>query len=239
MVTPGGSHGAVVALNKQTGAVAWTSKDFTDVAAYSSIVKAAIGGVPQYVQLTEASVVGLAPADGRLLWRAPRKGATAVISTPAVSGDSVYVTSSYGTGCNLFRVTKTGGDFKAEEVYANKVMKNHHGGVVLLGNHVYGYSDERGWVCQELKSGEMIWEEKRKLGKGAITYADGRLYLRAEEGKGTIALIEASVAGYKEHGRFDQPGRSDKNSWAHPVIAGGKLYIRDQDTVLCYDLKKR
>lgn len=239
IITPGGSQGAIVALNKKNGTTVWRAKEFTDMAAYASIIKASIAGVPQYVQLTEASVAGIAPADGKLLWRAARKGATAVIPTPIVSGENVYVTSGYGIGCNLFKVTKEGGAFKAEEVYANKVMKNHHGGVVLLGDNIYGHSDGVGWVCQDLKSGKAVWEEKGKLGKGAAVYADGRLYLRQEDKQGTIALVEASPAGYKEHGRFDQPERTSKNSWAHPVVAGGKLYIRDQDTLLCYDVKKR
>jgi hypothetical protein len=69
-------------------------------------------------------------------------------------------------------------------------------------------------------------------------YADNRLYLRQED-KGTVALIEASADGYKEHGRFEQPERSSKKSWTHPVVAGGKLYLRDQDLLLCYVVKGR
>jgi hypothetical protein len=115
-------------------------------------------------------------------------------------------------------------------------MENHHGGVVLVGEHLYGYSDRKGWVCQEFKTGRSVWEEKEKLGKGSISYADGHLYLRSEAGRGTVVLIEASPAGFKEHGRFDQPQRSEKNSWAHPVIANGKLYLRDADVLLCYDV---
>jgi len=138
----------------------------------------------------------------------------------------------------LFRVTKSGNDFKAVEVYANKVMVNHHGGVILLGDHVYGYSDGKGWTCQNFKTGEATWADK-KLGKGAIAHADGRFYLRSESGKGTIVLIEATSGAYKEMGRFDQPHRSNKNSWPHPVVTGGKLYIRDQDVLLCYDVKAK
>ena len=156
VITPGGSRGTIVALNKKTGALVWSSKDFTDMAAYASIVKADLGGVPQYVQLTEASLVGIAPGDGKFLWRAPRRGAMAVIPTPIVSGDQVYVTSGYGIGCNLFQITKAGSESKAEELYANKVMVNHHDGVVKIGEHIYGYSDGKGWTCQELKTGRMV-----------------------------------------------------------------------------------
>ena len=118
-------------------------------------------------------------------------------------------------------------------------MVNHHGGVVRIGDYVYGYSDSGGWTCQELKTGKAVWQERKKLGKGSLVYADGRLYLRNESGKGTVALIEATPDGYKEHGRFDQPNRSDENSWAHPVVAGGRLYLRDQNILLCYDVRAK
>jgi hypothetical protein len=115
-------------------------------------------------------------------------------------------------------------------------MVNHHGGVIKLGDFVYGHSDGKGWTCQDFKSGQAKWQEKDKLGKGAIAYADSRFYLRHED-KGTVALIEASPAGYKEHGRFEQPERTSAKAWSHPVIANGKLYLRDQDLLLCYNLK--
>ena len=217
----------------------WQSKEFTDAAQYASLMTVELGGLRQYIQLTGESVAGIAAADGKLLWRAPRKGAVAVISTPIYKDGFVYVSSSYGSGCNLFKVTPESGAFKAEQVYANKVMVNHHGGIVNIGDNLYGYSEGKGWTCQDLKSGEAKWQEKEKLGKGSLTCADGLLYLRAEGGKGTVALIEASPEGYREQGRFNQPDRSGKNSWPHPVIAGGKLYLRDQDILLCYDIKAK
>lgn len=234
--TPGGPSGTMAALDKKTGEVIWRTKDFTDNAEYSSIIVAEISGVKQYVQLTGESVVGIAPADGKLLWRAPRKGKTATIPTPICRDNMVYVSSGYGVGCNLFQIVSEGGTFKATEVYANKTMVNHHGGVILIGNYLYGFSDGNGWVCQEFKTGRQVWSDKG-VGKGAIAYADGHLYLRSEGGKGTVALIEATPDGYREKGRFDQPDRSSQNSWPHPVIAGGRLYLRDQDVLLCYDVK--
>ena len=236
VVTPGGEQGAIVAMNKKTGAVVWRTKGFVDPAQYSSLIKAEIGGVPQYIQLTMASVVGVAASDGKILWRAPRRGETAVIPSPIYDSGFVYVSSGYGIGCNLFKIASSGNNFTAEQVYANHVMANHHGGVIKVGDYVYGYSDSKGWTCQDFKSGEAKWQEKQKFEKGSIAYADGRFYLRLEEKAGTIALIEASPDGYKEHGRFDQPERSDKHSWPHPVIANGQLYIRDQDLLLCYDV---
>ncbi len=238
IVTPGGPKGAVVALDRKTGRPLWASAGFTDGAQYSSINSAKIAGVPQYVQLTMESVVGIG-VDGKVLWRAPRKGETAVVPDPVVKGDLVYVTSGYGVGCNIFRVTAKGGKLSADEIHASKEMQIHHGGAVLVGDHVYGYSDNKGWVCQEIATGKVAWREKDKLGKGCVSFADGRLYLRAEDGPGTVALIEASPEGWREHGRFDQPDRSNKNSWTHPVIAGGRLYLRDQDLLLCYDVQAR
>ena len=239
MVTPGGHQGAIVALNQKTGALVWQSKEFTDAAHYSSLIVEEIGGVRQYLQLTAESIAGVAAADGKLLWRAPRKGNVAVISSPIYKEGCVFVSSFYGTGCNLFKVTAEGGKFSAEQVYANKTMSNHHGGVVNVGDYLYGYSDGKGWTCQDLKSGEAKWQEKEKLAKGSLVYADGRLYLRQEGSRGTVALIEASPNGYQEHGRFDQPDRTTKNSWPHPVVVGGKLYLRDQDELLCYDVKAK
>ena len=236
IVTPGGSQGTLAALRKDTGQLLWRSKGFTDAAQYSSVVAVIIGGVRQYIQLTAASVVGVAPDDGRLLWRASRRGDVAVIPTPVYHDGCVYVTSGYGAGCNLFQIAENGGKFSAREVYSNKMMVNHHGGVVLVNGSIYGYSDSKGWTSQDFKTGKANWQNKDKLGKGSLTSAGNRLYLRQEDKPGTVALIEISPAGYKEHGRFDPPHRSDMQSWAHPVVANGKLYLRDQDVLLCYDV---
>ncbi|OHE76399.1 MAG: hypothetical protein A2107_09545 [Verrucomicrobia bacterium GWF2_62_7] len=236
LCTPGGARGAIVALNKKTGALMWQSKEFMDGAHYSSLIAETIFGQRQVIQLTAASVAGVAVADGKLLWRADRPGKTAVIPTPIYANNQVYVCSGYGVGCNAFKLTKEGNGFKAAEVYANKNMVNHHGGVILLGGYLYGSSDGKGWVCQDFKTGDVVWSNNG-VGKGSIAYADGHFYLRSESGKGTVALIEASPKSYVEKGRFAQPDRSDKNSWPHPVIANGRLYLRDQDVLLCYKVK--
>jgi outer membrane protein assembly factor BamB len=236
--TPGGGKGAIVALNKKTGELIWQSKEFTDGAHYSSLIVQEIFGQRQYIQLTAQSVAGVAASTGKLLWRARRKGAVAVIPTPIYHDQCVYVTSGYGVGCNLFKLSSSADGIQAEQVYANKTMDNHHGGVILLDQHLYGFADGKKWTCQDFKSGEAVWSNPG-VGKGAIAYADGCFYLRAEGGKGTVALIEATPAGYKEQGRFEQPDRSSKNSWPHPVIANGKLYLRDQDVLLCYDVRAK
>jgi outer membrane protein assembly factor BamB len=243
--TPGGSQGAVAALDKKTGATKWQSKEFTDEAQYSSIVPAVINGQPQYVQRSKENVVGISAKDGALLWKQPYPGkkAAAVIPTPIVKGNQVYVTAGYGVGSMSFRV---GPKNEIQPVFdetsgTSKVMKNHHGGVVLVGDHLYGYSDGVGWTCQDFKTGALVWGEKAKLGKGAIAYADGMLYC-LDESNGTVALIEASPKGWSEHGRFTlSPLSTIRNPqghiWTHPVISNGRLYLRDQDLIYCYAVK--
>ena len=235
--TPGGNRGAVVALNKKTGAPAWHCAEFKDGAHYSSLIAETIGGERQVIQLTAASVVGISVKDGKLLWHANRHGETAVVPTPVYADNQVYVTSGYGIGCNAFKISKEGTGFKAEEVYANRDMVNHHGGVILVDGYLYGFSESKGWICQDFKTGAVVWSNNG-VGKGSLTCADGHLYLRSEGGPGTVALIEATSKGYVEKGRFNQPDRSKKNSWPHPVIANGHLYLRDQDVLLCYNVKK-
>jgi outer membrane protein assembly factor BamB len=234
--TPGGSKGALAAFDKKTGDLKWQSKDFTDEAQYASIVPADLNGTRQYIQLTMKSVAGLAAADGKLLWRHNWPGQTAVIPTPVYQDGHVYVTSGYGAGCMLLKI---GDGNQVTGIYTNKVMKNHHGGVVLIGDHIYGNADP-GWICQNLKTGEEVWSH-RDFGKGAISSADGMLYC-LEENSGTVALIEASPAGWSEKGRMKLEPQSKIRSsrgkiWTHPVISNGRLYLRDQDLIFCYDVK--
>ena len=238
VVTPGGPKGTVLALNKTSGAPLWQTKDLTDSVAYASLVPAEIGGVRQYLVFTDASVSGISSSNGQLLWRAARTGKIAVVPDPVYHDGIVFVTSGYKVGHNAFRLSTAGGRITPQEAYAGKEMEVHHGGVVLVGEHLYGLTDRNQLVCMEMKTGKVAWQDK-SVGKGSITYADGCLVVRSEKGAGTIALVEASPAGYKEKGRFDQPDRSDKNSWPHPVVFGGRLYIRDQDVLLCYDVKAK
>ena len=238
LCTPGGQKGAIVALNKKSGALLWQSADFTDGAQYSSIIAADHNGSRQYIQLTMQHIVGLSANDGKVLWTSDFPGRTAVIPTPIFHDGHVYVTAGYGVGCKLVKV---GPSNQVSDVYFNKVMKNHHGGAILVDGHVYGHSDGSGWVCQNFKTGEEVWAEKSKLGKGAMAYADGRFYCLAEN-NGTIALIEASSKGWNEHGRFKLEAQSSQRNpqgriWTHPVISNGRLYLRDQELLSCYDIK--
>ncbi len=234
--TPGGAKGALAALDKLTGKLRWQSKTFTEPAHYSSIVAATINGAPQYVQRTEKNVVGISPRDGALLWQADFGGRTAVVPTPIVRGNEVYVTAGYGAGSKLLRIEPGN---KVTTVYENKVMKNQHGGVVLVGDHVYGHNDNA-WICQDFKTGEQVWSDKGP-GKGGVATADGMLYC-LDERDGNVVLVEASPKGWTEKGRFKLDPQTKVRSprggiWTHPVISNGKLYLRDQDLISCYDIK--
>ncbi len=238
LCTPGGADGTVLALDKQTGTTLWRSQELTDKATYASLIAVDIAGVHQVIVLTDAHVAGLAIETGKVLWLAPRAGKVAVVPTPIYKDNQVFVASGYGIGCNSFKITAADGKFSAAQLYANTDMVNHHGGVILLAGHLYGYSDKGGWTCMDFKSGRVVWCEK-KLGKGTLSFADGHFYLRDENGPGALVLIEATPAGWKESGRFNQPDRSQKKSWPHLVISNGKLFVRDQGTLLCYDIKQK
>ena len=241
LCTPGGRKGTMAALDKMTGKRVWQSKDWKDKAQYASIVPAEIQGVKQYVQLTQKQFAGINAEDGRVLWTGDfRGGRTAVIPTPIVHDNRVYVTAGYGAGCIQVEI---GENQSVEKVYSNKVMKNQHGGAIRVGDYVYGYSDAVGWVCQDWESGEQVWAEKRKLGKGAIGYADGKLYCQ-EERSGTVVLIDASPDGWKESGRFTLSPQTKQRKpsgriWTHPVVANGKLYLRDQELLFSFDLRDK
>jgi len=233
----GGSKGTVVALKKTDGSQVWRSTEFTDEAEYASLVPCEIGGVRQYLVYTMNTVAGVAVKDGKLLWRIARPdGKVAVIPTPIVKGDLVFVCSGYGIGENAYRITSSGGTFKATEIYSGKKMQNHHGGVILVGEHLYGIVDGNTLRCMEPGSGKVVWEQP--CPKGALGFADGLLIARAEnEKKPEVILIEASPAGYKELGRFVQPEPSTFPKWAHPTIYNGKLYLRDWDKMFAYEVK--
>jgi len=237
--TPGGKEGTLAALDANSGKTIWRTTNFTDGAQYSSPISITHRGQAQYVQLVMKNVVGVNPKNGSILWKSSWPGKVAVIPTPIFSGGYVYITAGYGVGCKLIDIGKN----YPSDVYENKVMKNHHGGVIKVGEHLYGYSDGVGWACQDFKTGELVWNEKKALGKGAIAYADKRFYCQGE-GDGKVILIEASPNGWKTHGEFTINPQTKKRNpkgrvWTHPVICNGKLYLRDQEYILCYDLKKQ
>lgn len=238
LVTPGGEQGTVACFNLQSGEKLWQSGDIKEKAHYSSIIAVDHFGKRQYIQLTETKVFGL-DADGKLLWQHDFPGRVAVIPTPIYKDGQVYVTAGYGAGCLLLNIT---GDNKVEKIYDNKVMKNHHGGVLLLGDYLYGHSDDNGVICQNFSTGELVWSDKKKNGsKGAVAYADGMLYCLTE-GDGECSLVEATEKEFKEVSKFKlDPQTTQRNPqgriWTHPVISNGRLYLRDQDVICCYKIK--
>ena len=245
IVVPGGPKGTVAALNKRSGEVLWRSTEATDQAAYTSPMLAELGGVRQYVVLTNQGLLGVQAEDGKLLWtyrRAPRYS-TEVVNSPTIQGDLVYVTVGAGQGCDLVRVTREGDEFKAATIYTNKNMTNHHANTVLVGEHLFGFSEGKGWICQNFETGSTVWTERMKLRAGSLTYADGRLYCYAEN-DGTAVLIDASAEGWHERGRFKIPQQSMQRKpngriWTPPVVANGRLYLRDQELIFCYDVKAK
>ncbi len=237
LCTPGGAKGTILAVRKTSGEIAWRSTDFKDGAQYAGLVPATIGGVKQYIQMTGRSVAGVAAADGQLLWKVDRNGPTAAVPSPIYADNHLYATSGYGVGCNGYSITKDSAGFKVEPLWANKAIGNHHGGVIKVGDYVYGLADSGKLICQDFKTGDEKWAD-RCVGKGAVALVEGLLYCRSE-GRGEVALVEASPEGYREKGRFMPPDRSKRQAWAHPVIAGGKLYLRDMDVLLCYDVKAK
>lgn len=238
IVTPGGPNGAVLALDKKTGKKLWQSTEFTDGAQYSSCIVVDHEGKRMLVQLVEKNVVGIDAADGSLLWKHEWPGRVAVIPTPIYRDGKVFVTTGYGVGCKQVEIK----DGTATETWMNKHMKNHHGGVILLDDHLYGYSDGVGWACINWSDGEIVWSDKKVHGKGAIGYADGHFYC-LDEKSGDVALIEATPKAWTEKGRFTlspqtKQRKPDGRIWTHPVILDGKLYLRDQEYIYCFNVKK-
>jgi outer membrane protein assembly factor BamB len=243
---PGGKQGSVVALNKETGATVWKSDALQGNAEYTSLMPVEIGGVAQYLVVTKGTCAGIAAKDGKVLWKGSHPGGTAVIATPVYADGIVFMTVAYGVGCKAFKISSTGGAFSAEVAYTDegndkksKILDNKTGGVIVVGEHVYGVTDGGKLKCVELKTGKVVWEDRCVGCKGSVAFADGHLVVRGEDGRGAIVLVEATPEGYKEKGRFDQPERSKKTAWPHPVVFGGKLYIRDQDVLLCFDVKAK
>ncbi|MEW6128119.1 MAG: PQQ-binding-like beta-propeller repeat protein [Acidobacteriota bacterium] len=235
IVMPGGNQACLVALDKMTGKTVWTTKELSDPAGYASCIVANVDGVRTIVGFTARACVGVRAADGKLMWRnSSASNNTANCSTPVFYNNKVFYTSAYGTGCALLDLSASNGTVSAKEVYFNREMQNHHGGVVLLNGYLYGFSNSI-LTCMEFATGKVIWRD-RSVGKGSLTVADGHLYLLSE--KNLVGLAEATPEGYKEKGRFSIPDQG-LDSWAYPVVCGGKLYIRNQGTLTCYDVKAK
>jgi outer membrane protein assembly factor BamB len=238
--TPGGPQATMVALDKRSGRPIWACAVPDDPGAgHASIVIATVGGRRIYVQTTAGGAVGVDAQSGRLLWTYPIERTIAVIPTPIVKDDLVFIAAGYKRGGALLRqVPGAGGTVTVEEVYGlNSDLANKHGGIVLVGDHLYGDSDDKGIpFCADLRTGKLAWKERGSgRGSAAMLAADGHLYVRFADG--TLALVKADPAGYEEVSSFKVPGSGDRPSWAHPVIVDGRLYLREGDAILCYAVK--
>ena len=234
--TPGGKENTILALKKTDGGLVWGSP-IGDDADYSSIVKGQFDQVEQYVNATRQGVVGVDARTGRLLWRyaalaVPEGEPGATVSTCIISEDAVFATRLRlrvcTAGCPPCRRSIPG-----RRSLPDQELQNHYGGIVVVDGMIYGTNNPSLLTCVDSRTGEVKWSDRRP-GKCSVLYADGMLYCRDESGPFT--LVEATPAGYKEKGRFEQPDLSGKNAWPYPVIANGQLYIRDQDLLLCYHL---
>jgi outer membrane protein assembly factor BamB len=230
LVNAGGPGASIVALKKTDGTLIWKSQ--SDEAGYSSAVPVEVGGTTQVIFFTGSRAVGLDLSDGRLLWEYARpSNNVANIATPVVRANRVWISSDYGTGGGLVEIRADG---KAQEVYFTKEMRNHHATSILIGDHLYGFSSSI-LTAMRFDTGEVAWRD-RSVGKGSLTYADGHLYAFSENG--VVGLVEANPAAYREKGRF-RIQQGSLPTWTHPVVAGGRLYLRDQDTIYAFDVREK
>lgn len=240
LCTPGGEKSTMVALDKRTGELIWTATRPGDRGAgHASIVPSKVAGTSIYVQTTASGPMGVRADDGKLLWTYDIEKTTAVIPTPIVRDDLVFFSAGYNRGGALLRQVPSGGDdIKIEEVYPlKKELANKHGGVVLVGDYVYGGKEDQSILfCAELMTGEVKWQERGSgNGSAGMAAADGCLYVHYANGQ--MSLVKASPEKYEEVGFFTVPGSGERPSWSHPVIAGGRLYLREQDRMACYDIR--
>ena len=229
LVNAGGPGASIVALNKKDGSLIWKSQ--SDRAGYSSAIPVQVGNTTQVVFFTHTRGLGLDLKDGKLLWEYPRAANNvANAATPVARGNRVFISSDYGNGGGLVEIKANG----ASEIYFTKEMRNHHSSSILIGDHLYGFSSGI-LTAMRFDTGEVAWKD-RSVGKGSLVYADGHLYALSENG--VVGLVEATPAGYREKGRF-RIQQDSLPTWTHPVIAGGRLYLRDQDTIYAYDVREK
>lgn len=234
-VRPAGKKGFQVCLDKNDGKLIWANTDIPGVEGYSSAVVFDYGDNKHITGSSSNCYYGVDAATGRLLWKVDFENQQGLNLTDAIAKDGyVFITSGYGKGSMLFRLKASGDKFVPETVWQSGLMDNHHGGVILHNDYLYGSgSNSRGWFCLEFFTGKQIWNNTR--GKGAITYADGMLYL-LDERSGSMKLVKATPDSYESAGEFNVPSGGQSMYWAHPVVCGKRLYVRHWDKVFVYDI---
>ncbi len=239
--TPGGPQATMVALDKMSGDLIWSARRPEDRGAgHASIVVSEIAGTRIYVQTTGSGAMGVRASDGALMWTYDIPRTTAVIPTPIVSGDLVFFTAGYGLGGALLRQIPHGdGTVGVEEIYPNKPeLQNKHGGVVRIGEYIYGDVDARGTpFCAEMMTGKVLWRGRGSGRQSAsVVAADGKLYLFYSDG--TMTMAKANPEAFEELAAFKIPDVGDRPCWAHPVVLDGHLYLRQDNQVLRYDIRR-
>lgn len=241
VVTPGGPDATMVALNKKSGALIWKSAvPGGDRAAYSSAIAATAAGRKQYVQFLDKGLVGIDAKTGQFLWRYTQtSGGPANIASPVIRGNYVYSTNARRFGGGLVQLIANNNGVTAEQVYFERDLPNSLGGQVLVGNTLYGTNPE-GPVAADFDTGKILWRAP-DVGPGSVMYAGGRLVFHLESGE--VVMAEANSKEYKERGRFtpsNPPARKDgrERAWAYPVVANGRLYVRDLGRLWAYDIRR-
>jgi outer membrane protein assembly factor BamB len=235
IVTPGGRGAGMAALDKMTGKTVWATKEMSEEAGYASPIVADVQGVRTIMTMTSDAGIGVRASDGKLMWRYRQAAnGTANIATPVYFDNKVFFSSAYGTGGALVGLKTAGDEVRAQEIYFTREMQNHHGGIVLVNGYLYGYNNSI-LTCLEWASGKMMWRD-RSVGKGAVAYADGHLYILSENN--VVGLVEATPTAYKEKGRFTIRDQGWP-SWSHPAVAGGRLFVRNQGTLVSYEVRAR
>ncbi len=234
IVNAGGRGASVVALSRKDGSLLWKTGDAE--AGYSSAILHEWEGVPQAIVFTGRGGMAVDARSGQQLWSYDRaSNQTANIATPIARGNKVFFSSDYGTGAGLVELSSAGaGKISAREVYFTREMRNHHASSVLIGDHLYGFSSAI-LTAMKFDNGQVAWRD-RSVGKGSVIFADDRLYLFSEQGM--VGLAEANPEKYLEHGRF-QIRTGSLPTWTHPVVANGKLFLRDQDALYAYDVRAK
>ncbi|HJP93645.1 MAG TPA: PQQ-binding-like beta-propeller repeat protein [Pyrinomonadaceae bacterium] len=244
VITPGGAEATMVALNKKTGALVWKSAiPGGDPAGYASAIVVQGGGRKQYVQLLSKGLVGVDAKTGQFLWRyAEVAKGPAQYFTPVARDEYVYG-GALGVGGGLVRLKTDGDRTAAEQVYFIRGLPNGLGGAVLVGDHLYGTEVAQKLIAADFVTGKVKWESEN-FGWASVAAADGLLFLHLIM-TGEMVLVEASPEAFREKGRFTpsappkhtQNGPFPEGAFAHPVIANGRLYLRDLGTLWAYDIK--
>ncbi len=234
---PFGKKGSIVALDKRTGETVWAAESVDDKAAYATPTIAQFDGRRIVLTMSSKALLGVDGTDGKLLFRYEHITKYDVNALKPICVDGyVFISSGYGSGSEMVRLTTAGDTITAKQVWASKEMDNHHGGVILWDGYIYGSSSRGKWVCFDWKTGKTMYAE-RGVGKGSLTFADGLLYILSESGR-KMGLVKPTPEGHEIISQFKIPTGGEGKSWAHPVVCGGRLYVRHGDLLFAFNVTR-